>query len=294
MSTSRAANIAVLDADIPVPAVRSVRGTYTDIFANLLHQAQGRLEKQPHVSQAFQRYDVVLGEYPTDLADVDGIIITGSAASAYDDQAWIRTLNDFIKHVYHNHPRIRFFGSCFGHQIICQALLAPYGVHVTKDPMGWETGVHFVTLTSSFKKAVRASETGVPSKLRFQFIHSDHVVIPDDSSLPSDWQVMGSSEHCTVQGIIQPGRILTFQGHFEFDRFINSETFKVFTTSWNQDAIDKGLVMIDADDDATIAAEIVARFFLEDDQVSQTGKTGLLTPPEDEATSHGERMPAEL
>lgn len=282
MSTSWSAQIAVLDADIPVPAVRSVRGTYTDIFADLLQQAQSRLRNE--ASLVFQRYDVVLGEYPLNLADVDGIIITGSAASAYDDQAWIRKLHDFIKDVYCNHPRIRFFGSCFGHQIICQALLAPYGVHVTKDPKGWEIGVHSVSLTQIFREEIQADKAAVPSELRFQFIHADHVVIPNNASLPADWQIMGSSKHCAVQGIIQPGRVLTFQGHFEFDRFVNSETFKVFTTSWKQDAIDNGLKLIDADDDATTAAEIVARFLLHVDKPPEVEQTGLLTPPEDEAS----------
>lgn len=281
-------NIAVLDADVPVPAVRSVRSTYTAIFAELLEKATSKIQFRDIATPtlAFKHYDVVLGDYPADISQVDGVLITGSAASAYEDQPWINKLNTFIRDTYTNHPRIRFFGSCFGHQIICQALLAQSGVHVTKDPNGWEIGVHTVTLTPDFRDSISQSlyqsPSDVPSNMRFQFIHADHVVIPETASLPADWTVMGSSEHCAVQGVLQTGRVLTFQGHFEFDRFINGETFKVFTTSWNQTAIDEGLALIDADDDSEMAAEMAARFLIGLTGGLKKKKTGLLTPPEEE------------
>lgn len=164
-------------------------------------------------------------------------------------------------------------------------MLGPYGAHVTKDPKGWELGVHPVKLTEPFREHVnlaRGVKLGeVPAELRFQFIHADHVVIPP-TSLPPDWMIVGSSEHCAVQGVFQPDRVLTYQGHFEFDRFINAETVKVFGVAWDDGIREAALRSIDEDDDAGAAAEIAARFLLgESEEKSSLQVSGLLTPPED-------------
>jgi len=194
-------------------------------------------------------------------------------------------LNNFVQQVYNTHPHIKFFGSCFGHQIICQALLGPHGAIVTKDLEGWEIGVHPVVLTPSFLAYTKKEWiSNLRDNLRFQFIHADHVIIPPEV-LPSGWMVVGSSRHCAVQGVLEPGRVLTYQGHFEFDRFINSETLKVFGALWDGTRISTALESIDADDDAEIAAMIVASFFVGGACSAKNSNiaTGLLTPPDEEA-----------
>lgn len=78
MISSQCVRIAVLDADVPVPAVRSVRGLYSDIFADLLQSATKTSDIRSTAAFAFQGYDVVGGRYPPDLEAVDGLLITGS------------------------------------------------------------------------------------------------------------------------------------------------------------------------------------------------------------------------
>lgn len=91
----QAIRVAILDADIPVPAVRSVKGLYSDIFADILQSAVK--ERLYSSIFSFESYDVVAGQYPLDLDSIDGIIITGSCTKTkYERQT--------LSHVFQLHP----------------------------------------------------------------------------------------------------------------------------------------------------------------------------------------------
>ncbi|KAF7535050.1 hypothetical protein G7054_g5686 [Neopestalotiopsis clavispora] len=294
--------IAILSTDVPVPNVRAKLGTYGDIFHRLISDAASRISPTTKIQST--EFDVVQGAYPGCLSHFDAILITGSAASAYDDVEWVRALDTYILDVYENHPRVKMFGSCFGHQIICRSLFKSLGVVVERDPKGWELGVHEIRFTDNFHAAMKSSlgsktlttderpltpdteqnrtiERKDPISLKLQFVHADHVRLPHTEALPRPWMVIGSSEHCAVQGVYDQSRVLTFQGHFEFNRFINSETIKVFGASWEPARLEKALDDMDADDDALRAADIVMGFLLTDYQnggIYESVK-GLMTPP---------------
>lgn len=306
--------IAMLNADIPVPNVLAKRGSYGNIFHNLLKDSATRLfspfNSQARVEVVSEDFDVVRGEYPSDLEAFDAILITGSVSSSYDDNKWNRDLDSFVSHVYENHPRLKIFGSCFGHQMVCQSLLRKHGAVVEKSPAGWELGVFEVTMTESFQKAFQTpvsarshcpssvvrpvtpdsegvdygfgSQPTKPSHLRLQFIHADHVRLGShDTSaiLPPDWMVIGQTDKCAVQGVYEPGRVLTYQGHFEFDRFVNTETIKVFGAKWDPEVLQGSLEAMDRDDDSEAACDMVLRFLLQGRQTTEEGLGGLMTPP---------------
>lgn len=309
--------VAMLNADIPVPNVLADRGSYGAIFHRLLIAAAHRVSSPatPVTIEAAE-FDVVHGEYPSSLVDWDALVISGSISASYDDEPWIHSLDQYLRDVHREHTHVRIFGSCFGHQIICQSLLREHGVRVEKDPKGYELGVHEIQLIDAFARALggktvesaKASPIGpdrLPTPdldaedtqlqppglspeqtLRLQFIHADHVRLPspegegeEAGSLPPSWISMGRSRHCAVQGVYQPGRVLTYQGHFEFDRFVNSETMKVFFAKRDPAVLQDALVAIDKDDDSEAAADIVVRFLLEGRQLAEQGDGGLLTPP---------------
>lgn len=166
-----------------------------------------------------------------------------------------------------------------GHQIICQSILRKYGAKVIKSPDGWEIGVHEVSLTPDFGKALAQPNQPSASSLRLQFIHSDRVELPSAEALSgTPWVLMGSTPKCDVQGVYEPGRVLTYQGHFEFDRFVNSETVRVFCAAWDPALVEGILRDVDRDDDSEVAAQMVVQFFLEGRQAVQ-GLGGLMTPP---------------
>ncbi|KIV99836.1 uncharacterized protein PV09_08505 [Verruconis gallopava] len=298
MAVQKIVRIAMLNTDTPVPNVYSKRGTYGNIFHHLLLAAAQRIDSNIHIQS--EDFDVVLGNYPKSLSDFDAILITGSASSSYDSSDWIRRLDEYIENVYNNHPNVRIFGSCFGHQIVCQSLLRQHGVYVEKDPNGWELGVKDIELNKRFldrmlqQKAEDTKQCPIPKEtsttrsgnaktdMRLQFVHADHVKIPM-AGLPSDWILVGSTQHCAVQGLYQPGHVLTYQGHFEFDRFINTETLKVFGASWEPERLQAALHAIDADDDSELAADMALRFLagLDITSVDAELHSGLLTPPEE-------------
>lgn len=285
--------IAMLNTDTPVPNVYSKRGTYGDIFSRLLQEAASETYKDIRLEA--ENFDVVLGNYPSDIATFNAVLVTGSAASSYDTADWIQQLDVYIKQLYDDHPNIKIFGSCFGHQIVCQSLLRTSGAIVEKAPNGWELGVKAIHLENRFMDHVTrmfsnnvesASATNndlrIRKVLRLQFVHADHVRVAI-ADLPVDWMNIGNTEHCKIQGVFQPGRVLTYQGHFEFDRFINSETLKIFGASWEPQQLSNALEAIDADDDSELAAELVLRFLAGFDAPPSSVKitSGLVTPPED-------------
>ena len=99
-------------------------------------------------------------------------------------------------------------------------------------------------------------------RFKAQFVHADHVVLPTSPSpLPQDWINLGTSQHCAVQGVLNKDRVLTLQGHFEFNRFVNGETIKVFGRSWDEKFKNAALKNVDQDDDSRLLAEIVVCFF---------------------------------
>lgn len=84
----------------------------------------------------------------------------------------------------------------------------------------------------------------------------------------------------------ESGRVLTFQGHFEFDRFANSETIKTFFARKTPEWLEDSLKAVDAEDDAEEAAEMVLQFIIQKTPAEQS-KThatvgGMVTPPEEE------------
>ncbi|KAI1326152.1 class I glutamine amidotransferase-like protein [Xylariaceae sp. FL0255] len=292
--------VAMLNVDTPVPNVFAKLGTYGAIFDRDLKEAAKRIAL--NVTIESQDFNVLLGEYlsPEAISSFDMFLVTGSAASAYDDAEWIHRLDAFLRNVWQRQPTAKLFGSCFGHQVMCKSLL---DLVVEKDPNGWEIGVHPLELTDEFISAFRwgsstfsdvpngmqtpphdgpvdLSNMGKAAKtMRLQLVHADHVRLPE-GGLPDGWVVVGKTQSCANQGVYLPGRAFTFQGHFEFDKFVNSETLKVFGAMWEPKILEAALGQIDNDDDAERAAEMVLRFALEEEPGLPSGLPGgLLTPP---------------
>jgi GMP synthase-like glutamine amidotransferase len=102
-------------------------------------------------------------------------------------------------------------------------------------------------------------------------VHRDQVYIP---VLPEGFHNIGSSVHCPLQGVWKEGRVLTLQGHAEFDRFINTETVKVFgNIVWSEEVMRLALKAVDQDDDAIWAAGVLLRFFLESTEEASLDET---------------------
>ncbi len=142
----------------------------------------------------FVSYDVVDdGEFPADVHDADGWLITGSRHGAYEDLPWIAPLEEFIREAYAAH--VPMVGICFGHQIIAQAL----GGKVAKFDNGWSVGPQRIRLRRNGNLALNAW-------------HQDQVI-----DLPKGAKVIGATAiSAKYAALVYGDRAYTVQPHPEF------------------------------------------------------------------------------
>ncbi|KZV76895.1 class I glutamine amidotransferase-like protein [Peniophora sp. CONT] len=221
---TKKARIALLVADTPIPAVLKQQGDYEAIFTRLFEASR------PADVPAFRMdaFDVKKGEYPPEsiLDEYLGVVITGSASSAYEDVEWINKLVIFVKRLALTTHVIKIIGICFGHQIVARA----FGGDNAVVPNGgkWEVGVEPVKLTTLGKRIF-----GTDADINIQEMHRDHV-----PSLPPAFHLLGSTDVSKNQGMVrfaykapEPGptealppiHIFTVQGHPEFTKEIVHE-----------------------------------------------------------------------
>ena len=184
--------IGILNTDAVKPEFAARFGEYPDMFANLLLAVDPDLD--------FVTYEVVMGEYPTELDEVDAYLITGSKLSVYDDVPWINELKAFILKL--DAAKKKTVGICFGHQLVAHAL----GGKTAKAELGWCVGVHRTKLTDA------ASKYGLAGT-EFQLLssHQDQV-----QEMATGGVLLASTETCPMAMTAVGNHILTFQGHPEF------------------------------------------------------------------------------
>ena len=143
--------------------------------------------------------------YPSeeDLATLDGIVISGSASGAYDQDDWVVRLREKIQD-YHR-AKVRLSGFSFAPQIVAQAL----GGKVEKNPPGTELSVVTVQLT---QKAQDYFGTDRPS-YTIHVHHNDGI-----TQLPAGAISLGTSGVTEHLGWILDSHILVFSGHPEYSR----------------------------------------------------------------------------
>ncbi|HXG18478.1 MAG TPA: glutamine amidotransferase [Methylomirabilota bacterium] len=147
-----------------------------------------------------------------------GIIITGSAASAYHEDEWIRQSEDFLRQAADR--GVAIYGICFGHQLLAQA----FGGRVEKCPKGWELGTASISLCD---EALQDSLfTGLPEEFPAQQSHGDVVV-----ELPAGAVQLASNAHWPIQAFRLGEKIWGTQFHPEFTVGLIGGLVDVLTTS---------------------------------------------------------------
>jgi GMP synthase-like glutamine amidotransferase len=179
--------------DVPAP-LRNQFGPYRKMFETMFDGT----------GHGFT-YDMVAvsdGAPFPDPSDLEGIVITGSAAGVYDDLPWMNPLRAFIRDAYGR--KTPMLGVCFGHQIMADAL----GGDVRKSEKGWGLGRHSygVSKRPDFMR-------NAPSMLAVACSHQDQVIAPPDEA-----EVILSSDFTPNAGLVyRNGAALSFQPHPEFD-----------------------------------------------------------------------------
>lgn len=83
---------------------------------------------------------------------------------------------------------------------------------------------------------------------------------------PEGVEVLGSSPVCKVQGMYQPKRLLTVQGHPEFNQEIMEEILDTrhATGIFNDEAYEEHMKKVALKHDGVVVAQAFLRFLLED------------------------------
>lgn len=184
-------HVGILRTDTVRPEWASTHGEYPDMFERLLSEEATDLR--------FTTWNVEIGELPLTVEAADAYLITGSKSSVYDDKAWIRALEEFVRALHAN--RHKLIGICFGHQLVAQAL----GGTVAKSPKGWGVGINCYEIDRSALDLADGGEVCLIAS------HQDQVV-----ALPPGARQIARNDHCEFAGMAIGDHILTFQGHPEF------------------------------------------------------------------------------
>lgn len=158
-------------------------------------------------SLMFRERDVTLvpfeaynGRFPDGPGECDAYVISGSRASVYQDEQWIRDLETFIRDSVS--ASVPIFGVCFGLQVMATAL----GGIVQKSRRGWGVGVHTMTVGEELPWMVPYLET-----VSLIMSHQDQITL-----LPERASVVGSSDHCENYLVEFTPIHVGIQGHPEF------------------------------------------------------------------------------
>lgn len=174
--------IGILQCGQSPAQLRDDLGDYPDMFVRLL---DGR-------GFDFRTWHVEAMQFPTDIHDADGWLLTGSRHGAYEDHEFIPPLEDFIRTCFDG--RVPMVGICFGHQIIAQAL----GGKVIKHPDGWAVGTQDYDFGGH--------------QVSLNAWHQDQVV-----NLPEGADVAGRNAFCANAALIYGDRAFSVQAHPEFE-----------------------------------------------------------------------------
>jgi GMP synthase (glutamine-hydrolysing) len=214
--------IALLDASLgDTPAERNVRREL-DADVDVFKLSEG--EFPPSVSSSAWRYD--------------GVVISGSQTSAYDDRDWIHEATEWVRRVHA--ADVPTLGLCWGHQFLAQAL----GGRVV-DMGEYELG---------YRQISRVGEDPLFDDLPREFTsfetHSDRV-----AELPADAHLLARNDY-GVQAF-RVGVSYGVQFHPEYDR--ETAEWVIRGKDLPADRIQSALATVT--DESVGAAETAARVF---------------------------------
>jgi GMP synthase-like glutamine amidotransferase len=232
--------IGILQTGESPDALRADMGDYPDFFETLLADR----------GLTFRRWAVLRNDFPSDIHDCDGWLITGSRFGAYEDHAWIPPLEDFIRTAYAAHVPV--VGVCFGHQIIAQAM----GGKVEKFKGGWTVGPTDYDFDGE--------------KFTLNAWHQDQVVEVPDSA-----KVVARTDFCENAALLYDDRMFTVQPHPEFQNGFVEGLINARGRGLVPDPLlDSAIGRLDTVPDSPKMADRIAQFFLTHQAKTRSAKTG--------------------
>jgi len=231
--------IGILVADPALAELRGEFGNYSQMFMNLLNEGADGEELQ------FRHYNVMESERPQYLDECDGYISTGSRASVYDDEEWIRNLEKLTIELHE--AKKKHVGICFGHQMIARAL---GGCTESAQP-GWGVGVH----TSEVIRNAYYMSPGA-EKISLLVSHKDQV-----TRLPEGAKLMAGSDFCPIAMFQIDDHILALQGHPEFAKGYSRGVMNIRREILGEVVYTEGVKSLQTETSERTVARWIVKFF---------------------------------
>ncbi|KAE8152189.1 Aldehyde/histidinol dehydrogenase [Aspergillus avenaceus] len=244
---TRVVRVAVLECDTPIAPARERYGTYGDFFQRLLNTGLKELGISNTEIQV-SKWDVVNELVYPKPEEYDAILMTGSKHDAWSDAPWVIELMNYTRDVYEQTTK-HIIGICFGHQILARAL----GARVGRGDH-WELSVGSMALSEEGKQLFSQDV------LSIQQMHRDIVF-----EVPKGFVNLGSTPLCEIQGLYEPGRAFTVQGHPEFDEFVmtNLVTIRNKQGVFDDDLAQDALSRAGNQADGVLIAKTICKLILE-------------------------------
>ena len=184
--------LCILDNDVLDPAAVPIWGSYAAMFERLLRRAgyPGEL----------QTFSARHGQYPASFDSYDAVLLTGSRADAFCDEAWVLELRQRVTNLLAQKKKL--IGVCFGHQLIAHCL----GAKVARAPQGWGMGrtAYIWHEPSHFSDGAE--------QVTLLASHQDQVM-----ELPQGARLLASNAHCPIAAYAIGQHVLCIQPHPEFE-----------------------------------------------------------------------------
>lgn len=218
--------IGILETGRPVGMLKEKHGEFPDMMRRLLH-GQGF---------GFETFAVLDDQFPASVTECDGWLITGSRNSAYDDESWIRRLEQFLRDAYA--ADVPIVGICFGHQVLATAL----GGKVERAPQGWGVG------------PTEYDFGGCTTVINAW--HQDQV-----TEAPEGATRIATSPFCENAAFVYGKRALTYQAHPEFTPEFVRDLIELRRELLPAEVIERAEQSMEQREPSAHLAEEIAHFF---------------------------------
>ncbi|MGE0622956.1 MAG: amidotransferase [Pseudomonadales bacterium] len=241
-------DLAILRTDEVLPRFQPEHGDYPGMFEALISRAAAAHE--PPVRVEFSEYDARRPETLPEPGAHRAYLITGSRNSVYDDEPWIGELADFLREALAEGSRI--VGICFGHQLIAHF----FGGRTAPAAGGWGVGVQENRIVS--REPWMDGESG--NRLNLIASHKDQVV-----EMPEGAKLIATSDFCPVGGFVMGDRVMTLQGHPEFQRAYSRDLMTMRREILGESVFNAGMASLDKETDEDRVGRWIVDFLLQDD-----------------------------
>jgi len=227
---------AILICDQVMDKLAAKHGQYGQMIRQMFADTKTDIEFEPFNCQA--------GEYPIDIDDFDFFITSGSKASAYDDEKWIKQLILFVQRL--DQAKKKLIGICFGHQIIALAR----GGKVKKSDNGWGVGM-------SHNQVIKQPSwmQQKPQDLKILVSHQDQV-----TQIKGNHEIIAGSDFCPHFIVQWDQHFLSIQGHPEWQNSYSEDLIHARSNIIPAEKVEVGLQSLADKSDNSLFTEWVLAF----------------------------------